>query len=90
VDYLDENYVPDQTIGGSTEKLPDWFGKRELDDDEKLAIQRMLAEPKELGVSELAAIQRLMAEDMSEYMSEEDQAEAEQLRRELQESFGRS
>ena len=64
VDYLDENYAPDQTVqGGRTEKLPDWFGKRELDNDEMAAIQRMM-------------------------MSDEDQAEAEQLRRELQASFG--
>jgi predicted phage replisome organizer len=64
VDYLDENYAPDQTVmGGRTEKLPEWFGRRELDDDEKAAIQRM--------------------------MSKDDQEEAEQLRRELQASFGR-
>ena len=64
LDYLDENYAPDQTVmGGRTEKLPEWFGRRELDDDEKAAIQRM--------------------------MSKDDQEEAEQLRRELQESFGR-
>ena len=63
VDYLDENYVPDQvTSGGRKENLPGWFGKRELDEDEIAAIQRM--------------------------MSEDDLAEAEQLRRELQESFG--
>ena len=63
VDYLDENYVPDQTVsGGRSEKLPDWFGK------------------KELGVAEYAAIQRIM--------SEEDQAEAEQLKRELQAAYG--
>ena len=44
VDYLDENFVPDQTVqGGRKEKLPDWFGKRELDDDERLAIQRMMS-----------------------------------------------
>ena len=63
VDYLDENYVPDQTVPGRKEKLPEWFGKRELDEDEVAAIQRM--------------------------MSEDDLAEAEQLRRELQASFGR-
>lgn len=63
VDYLDENYAPDQTVGGRKEKLPEWFGRRELDDDERAAIQRM--------------------------MSKDDQEEAEQLRRELQESFGR-
>lgn len=63
VDYLDENYVPDQSVsGGRSEKLPDWFGK------------------KELGVAEYAAIQRIM--------SEEDQAEAEQLKRELQAAYG--
>ena len=63
VDYLDENYVPDQiTVGGRNERLPDWFGKRELDEDEVRAIQQM--------------------------MSEEDQQEAEQLRRELQELCG--
>jgi hypothetical protein len=65
VDYLDENFEPNQTVhGGRKEKLPDWFGKRELDADERAAIQRM--------------------------MSDDDQAEAEQLRRELQASFGRS
>ena len=64
VDYLDENFTPDQTVGGRKEKLPDWFGKRELDEDERAAIQRM--------------------------MSKDDQEEAEQLRRELQASFGRS
>lgn len=63
VDYLDENFTPDQTVGGRKEKLPDWFGKRELDEDERAAIQRM--------------------------MSKDDQEEAEQLRRELQASFGR-
>jgi hypothetical protein len=62
VDYLDENYVPDQTVPGRKEKLPEWFGKRELDEDEVAAIHRM--------------------------MSEDDQAEAEQLRRELQAAFG--
>ncbi len=48
VDYLDENYAPDQTVmGGRTEKLPEWFGRRELDDDERLAIQRMMSEDKD-------------------------------------------
>lgn len=61
VDYLDENFVPDQK--GRKEKLPGWFGKRELDEDELNAINQL--------------------------MSEEDQAEAEQLRKELQESFGK-
>ena len=61
VDYLDENFVPDQK--GRKEKLPGWFGKRELDQDELDAINQL--------------------------MSEEDQAEAEQLRKELQESFGK-
>lgn len=64
VDYLDENFTPDQTVGGRKEKLPDWFGRRELDEDERAAIQRM--------------------------MSKDDQEEAEQLRRELQASFGRN
>ena len=63
VDYLDENFTPDQTVGGRKEKLPDWFGRRELDEDERAAIQRM--------------------------MSKDDQEEAEQLRRELEASFGR-
>ena len=81
VDYLDENYVPDQTVGGRTEKLPGWFGQRQLDEDEKLAVQRMLSEPKELGMAEHLAIQQMM--------SEEDLAEAEQLRSELQAAFGR-
>lgn len=81
VDYLDENYVPDQRMpGGRNEKLPDWFGKRELDEDEVRAIQMMMSEPKEPGVAERLAIQKIM--------SEADLAEAEQLRRELQESFG--
>jgi hypothetical protein len=66
VDYLDENYVPDQvTTGGRKENLPGWFGQRELDDDEKAAIQRMLDED-----------------------DDDFEAEAEQLRRELQASFG--
>ena len=43
---------------GRKEKLPGWFGQRQLDNDEKEAIKRMI--------------------------SEEDQLEAEQLRRELQ------
>jgi predicted phage replisome organizer len=30
---------------GRKEKLPDWFGKRELDEDEVYAINRMLSEP---------------------------------------------
>ncbi len=65
VDYLDENFAPDQTVmGGRTEKLPEWFGRRELDDDERAAIQRM--------------------------MSEDDLAEAEQLKRELQAAYGRN
>lgn len=63
VDYLDENFVPDESKHyGRKEKLPGWFGKRELDADELEAIDRL--------------------------MSEEDQAEADQLRKELQESFG--
>ncbi len=63
VDYLDENYVPDQTVpGGRKEKLPEWFGNNGLGQAERLAIQRM--------------------------MSEEDQAEAEQLKRELQAAYG--
>ena len=66
VDYLDENFVPDQPKQkGRKEKLPGWFnsGERTLDDDEVRAIQQM--------------------------MSEEDQAEADQLRKELEASFGR-
>ncbi len=67
VDYLDENYVPDQvTSGGKKEKLPEWFGKRELDNDD------------------IAAIQRMMAEDQDDDF----QAEAEQLKRELQAAYG--
>jgi predicted phage replisome organizer len=63
VDYLDENFVPDQTVsGGRKEKLPEWFGGNGL------------------GEAELAAIQRIM--------SEEDLAEAEQLKRELQAAYG--
>ena len=63
VDYLDENFVPDESKHyGRNEKLPGWFGKRELDEDELHAIEQL--------------------------MSEEDQAEADQLRKELQESFG--
>ena len=42
VDYLDENFTPNQTMsGGRKEAVPGWI-KRELDDDEKLAIQRMM------------------------------------------------
>ncbi len=77
---LEGNYADKPSRYGRKEKLPDWFGKRELDEDEERAIQRMMSEPKELGVAEHMAIQRIM--------SEEDQAEAEQLRRELQEAFG--
>jgi predicted phage replisome organizer len=63
VDYLDENYVPDQvTTGGRKEKLPEWFGNNGP------------------GQAELAAIHRMM--------SKEDMEEAEQLRKELQASFG--
>ena len=63
VDYLDDNFTPDQvTTGGRKENLPEWFGKRQLDEDEIAAVRRM--------------------------MSEDDLAEAEQLRAELQASFG--
>ncbi len=63
VDYLDENFTPDQvTTGGRKENLPEWFGRRQLDEDEIAAVRRM--------------------------MSEDDLAEAEQLRAELQASFG--
>lgn len=64
VDYLDENFVPDQRKTGRKEQLPGWFksGERVLDDDELDAIQKM---------------------------TEADQKEAEQLRRELEASFGR-
>jgi hypothetical protein len=46
VDYLDKNFVPDQTKpGGRKEIVPSWCKKdRELDDDELAAIQRMMAE----------------------------------------------
>ena len=49
---------------GRKEVTPYWMngGKRELDDDEKEAIQRMLAMPKEPGIAELNAIQRILAE----------------------------
>lgn len=58
---LDGNYA-DKPRYGKKEKLPGWFGQRELDDDEGAAIRRM--------------------------MSDADQAEADQLRAELQAAFG--
>lgn len=75
---LEDNYA----YRGRKENLPDWFGKRELDEDERLAVQRMMAPDKELGLSEHLAIQRILEEDTAF------DAEAEQLRRELQEAFG--
>lgn len=41
---------------GRKENLPDWFGKRELDDDERLAVQRMMAD------EETAQLQRELQE----------------------------
>ena len=38
---LEGNYADK---GRRKEKTPEWFGQRELDDDEKRAIQRMLTE----------------------------------------------
>lgn len=62
VDYLDENFVPDQSKqGGKKEYLPGWFESK-MGDAEREAIQRAL--------------------------TESEQAEADQLRRELQASFG--
>ena len=75
---LEDNYAD----RGRKENLPDWFGKRELDEDERLAVQRMMSPGKELGSSEHLAIQRILEEDTAF------DAEAEQLRRELQEAFG--
>lgn len=65
VDYLDENFVPDQLKTGRKEKLPGWFnsGERGFDQDE--------------------------LDSMNQLMSEDDQKEADQLRRELEASFGR-
>lgn len=40
VDYLDENFVPDQR--GRKECIPGWMGKRELDADELAAIEQMM------------------------------------------------
>lgn len=62
VKILEGNYADK----GRKEKLPDWMGQRELDNDEVMAIRRMM-------------------EDDTDF-----QEEQEQLRRELQESFGRS
>ena len=58
---LEGNYA-DKPKRGRKENLPGWFGQREQDEEEKAAIQRMLAE--------------------------DDRAEADKLRRELQEAFG--
>lgn len=41
---------------GRKENLPDWFGKRELDEDERLAVQRMMAD------EETAQLQRELQE----------------------------
>jgi hypothetical protein len=38
---------------GKKEKLPGWFGKRELDEDEVAAINRMLSEPDDEEVEQL-------------------------------------
>lgn len=59
---LEGNYADKPNRYGRKEKLPAWFGERELDEDEVKAIHRM--------------------------MSEDDQQEAEQLRKELQELCG--
>lgn len=40
---LEDNYAD----RGRKEKLPDWFGKRELDDDEMAAIRQMMADDEE-------------------------------------------
>ena len=58
---LEGNYA-DKPRYGRKEKLPGWFGERQLDEDERRVIQQM--------------------------MSEDDQEEADQLRKELQEAFG--
>lgn len=58
---LEGNYA-DKPRYGRKENLPGWFGERQLDDDEKRAIQQMMSEP--------------------------DQEEVDQLRKELQEAFG--
>jgi predicted phage replisome organizer len=49
VDYLDDNFVPDQiTNSGRKEKLPGWFNKPfEMGDAETDAIRRMMGEPPE-------------------------------------------
>ena len=68
VDYLDENYAPDQTVSSRrSEKLPDWYGCNGLGQAEHAAIQRILNEREE---------------------EQDFEAEAEQLRKELQASFG--
>ena len=40
---LEENYA-DKPRYGRKEKLPGWFGERQLDDDERRAIQQMMSE----------------------------------------------
>lgn len=67
-----------------TETVPSWMktGKRELDEDEERAIQRMLS--KEPGAAEKAAIQRIMNESDPAV-----EAEAEQLRQKMQEKYGK-
>lgn len=69
VDYLDDNFVPDQiTHTGRKEQVPGWFREYEMGDAETAAVRKLMGMPQE------------------DYSGSE---EAEQLRRELQESFGR-
>lgn len=83
---LEGQYADKPKRYGRTETVPSWMKtcKRELDDDEKLAIQRMLTEHKELGTAEHAAIQRILSEPDEDF-----EAEAEQLRNRMQEKYGK-
>ena len=62
---LEGNYADKGRRFGRKENLPDWFGQRDLSEDELQAIKQMMEE-------------------------DDFQEEADQLRKELQESFGRA
>jgi predicted phage replisome organizer len=55
VDYLDENFVPDQPKQvGRKEKLPSWFGCNGLGDAERNAIAQLMSEDEEAERDQLA------------------------------------
>lgn len=83
---LEGNYADKGSRYTRKEIVPGWMktGKRELDEDEKLSIQRMMSPSKELGVAEKFAIQQILNESDPAV-----EAEAEQLRQKMQEKYGK-